>query len=85
LVNDFKQAELNKSDMAMLRYAETLTQEPWRVKKRDVDRLKVNGFDDSAILSINLVISYFNFVNRLANGLGVKLEDYWQEKEVYKI
>ena len=61
----------------MLRYAETLTLEPWRIKKRYIERLREHGFDDSAILVINLVVSYFNFVNRIADGLGVELEDYW--------
>jgi alkylhydroperoxidase family enzyme len=41
--------------------------------------LRSVGFSDKAILQINLVINYFNYVNRLADGLGVELEDYWGE------
>lgn len=59
----------------MLRYAEKLTCTPPRIVASDVDVLKAAGFSDSAILDICQVASYYAFVNRLANGLGVELED----------
>ena len=46
----------------------------------DVDGLRRAGFDDNAILDIVQVASYFAFVNRMADGLGVELEDYWGEE-----
>ena len=63
----------------MLKYAEKLTLHPTEMEKDDVLLLKENGFSDSAILDINQITGYFNFVNRLANGLGVELENYWDE------
>ena len=60
--------------MGMLDYAVKLTRTPRDVSEKDVSRLREIGFSDEAILSINLVVSYFNFVNRIAVGLGVELE-----------
>ena len=48
--------------------------------EEDVKRLKDVGFSDSAILDINQVTSYYAFVNRLADGLGVELEDFWEKE-----
>ncbi len=63
----------------MLDYAHQLTVEPWSVKKEDVEALRKEGFSDTAILDLNQVASYFAYVNRLAGGLGVELEDFWAE------
>lgn len=46
----------------------------------DVKRLRSAGWSDSAILDLNLVTSYYAFVNRIADGLGVELEARWGEK-----
>ena len=59
----------------MLDYAIGLTENPALLGQDDVQRLRDNGFDDRSILDINLVTGYFAFVNRLADGLGVPLED----------
>lgn len=61
----------------MLRYARQLTRDPASVGSEDVDRLRAQGFDDRGVLDICQVVSYFNYVNRLADGLGVELEDSW--------
>lgn len=61
----------------MLRYAEKLTLEPEAVTEADVETLREAGFSDRAILDICQVTAYYNFVNRLAEGLGVELEPYW--------
>ena len=63
----------------MLAYAEKLTKEPWTMVEEDVKALREAGFSDSAILDINQVTGYYAFVNRLADGLGVELEKYWEE------
>lgn len=78
---DYKSAGLSATDREMLDYAAKLTREPWAVGAGDIDRLRAAGFDDPAILDICQVAAYFAFVNRLADGLGVELEDYWQERE----
>ncbi len=59
----------------MLEYAVKLTLEPWSMNQEDVERLRQAGFSDADILDINQVTGYFAFVNRLADGLGVELED----------
>jgi alkylhydroperoxidase family enzyme len=61
----------------MLVYAEKLTLRPWDMVEADVVALRSAGFSDGAILDINQVTGYYAFVNRLADGLGVALEDYW--------
>lgn len=62
----------------MLEYAAKLTLEPWNMKKSDVEKLREAGFSDAAILDICQVAGYYAFVNRLADGLGVELEDHWK-------
>lgn len=64
----------------MLDYAIGLTENPASLGQDDVQRLRDNGFDDRSILDINLVTGYFAFVNRLADGLGVPLEDTGEKR-----
>lgn len=76
---DYRTAELSDADRAMLDYAVKLTREPWAMTESDVQAMRRTGHDDQAILDTNLVAGYYAFVNRLADGLGVELEDFWQE------
>ena len=55
----------------MLDYVTTLTKRPVDIQRRDVDQLRACGLDDTAILQINLIASWFNYINRVADGLGV--------------
>lgn len=66
----------------MLAYAVKLTHTPADVGEEDVEALRDAGFDDSGILDICQVTSYFNYVNRLADGLGVELETFWAEEDL---
>jgi len=75
LSEDYQTAALEPADRAMLDYAAKLTREPWAMEKDDVAALRSAGFSDSAILDINQVTGYYAFVNRLADGLGVELEE----------
>lgn len=68
-------ADLNDADRQMLTYAEKLTLTPWEMVEGDVVALRQVGFSDAAILDINQVTGYYAFVNRLADGLGVELEE----------
>ena len=61
----------------MLENAAALEREPWADRKADVERLQAAGFSDRAVLDVNLVTGYYAFVNRLAAGLGVPLEEFW--------
>lgn len=66
----------------MVDYAVKLTRTPHSVGEPDVDRLREAGFDDTAILDICQVVSYYNYVNRMAEGLGVELEDSWRPEDL---
>lgn len=77
---DFRAANLTAADHEMLEYAVKLTLEPWHMVKADVEKLREVGFSDADILDINQVTGYYAFVNRLADGLGVTLEDYWEDE-----
>ena len=60
---------------AITRHANKLTSAPSAVTESDTHELRVVGLDDRDILDLTLVIGYFNFVNRVALGLGVELSD----------
>lgn len=79
LSHDYREAAISEQDMVMLDYAVKLTETPWDMEKADVEKLRRNSFSDAAILDLNQIAGYFNFVNRLADGLGVELETYWRE------
>jgi uncharacterized protein YciW len=65
----------------MLGYAEKLTRTPWAMTEGDVQALRRAGFGDAAILDIAQVTGYYAFVNRLADGLGVELEEEMEAGE----
>ncbi|MSQ95691.1 MAG: peroxidase [Gemmataceae bacterium] len=71
LGQDYTQATLDEADLAMLDYTAKLTRNAVRVTPPDLDRLRAVGFSDQAILQINLIASWFNYINRVADGLGV--------------
>ncbi len=60
--------------LAALIYAEKLTLSPGKMAKPDVAALKDAGWEDGEILEINQIVGYFNYANRLLNGLGVTTE-----------
>ena len=61
----------NGAELSMLKYAEKLTLSPGDMVQEDVQALKDTGLDDGQILEVNQIVGYFNYVNRLLNGLGV--------------
>ena len=71
LITDYKSIDFPIRTLAILNYAEKLTFTPGLVNEFDVQNLRIHDIKDEDILNINLVVSYFNFVNRIANGLGV--------------
>jgi uncharacterized peroxidase-related enzyme len=62
---------LTDRERAILTYVEKLTLRPATVWEGDVDALRAIGLDDTGILQVNLIASWFNYVNRVADGLGV--------------
>jgi uncharacterized peroxidase-related enzyme len=59
------------AELALMRYAEKLTVNPGQMEEADVVALRDAGLDDGQILEANQIVGYFNYVNRLLNGLGV--------------
>ncbi len=55
----------------MLDFTVKLTKTPYKMTSEDADRLRAVGFDDTGILQITLIASYFNYINRVADALGV--------------
>jgi uncharacterized peroxidase-related enzyme len=63
------------ADRALIEYADRLTQTPGSIVASDVERLRAAGFDDRAIHDACAIVAYFAFVNRIADGLGVEIEE----------
>ena len=68
-------AQLSPRERAMLDYAVKLTLTPSEMGQADIQHLREVGLSDAAILDVCQVTAYYNYVNRLADGLGVELED----------
>jgi uncharacterized peroxidase-related enzyme len=71
LRRDHREADLSEQDRAMLDFAVRLTEKPSQMTPQDLDRLRAVGFDDRAILQITMIAAWFNYINRLADALGV--------------
>ena len=66
---------------ALCDYAVKLTKAPWSVGLPDADGLRAHGWDDTAIHDAIQVISYFNYINRVAEGVGVDDEPEWADRK----
>jgi uncharacterized peroxidase-related enzyme len=81
---DWRSADLDDPTKALLLFAERLTGECAAVGNDDIAVLRDRGFDDRAISSCVHVVAYFNYINRIAEGLGVtaegRINDYGQVK-----
>ena len=72
--DDYRTAPLSDQDRTMLEYVEKITRDATQVSREDHDRLRAVGFDDKGILQITLIASWFNYINRVADALGVGRE-----------
>ena len=63
----------------MLSYVVRLSLEPSNMEEADVQELRYAGFSNAGILDIVHVTGYYAYANRLADGLGVELEKFWEE------
>ncbi len=75
LETNYKNADLSERLKVMLAYTDKLTLNPGKICKADVDSLRTQDFNDRAVHDICAIAAYFAFVNRLADGLGVELEN----------
>ena len=68
---DYRKAPISQKDKVMLGYVEQLTRDATGIGRADHTRLREAGFDDRGILQITLIASWFNYINRVADALGV--------------
>ena len=68
---DYKTAPITEQDRVMLDYVVQITKDATRISPADHERLRAVGFDDKGILQITLIASWFNYINRVADALGV--------------
>lgn len=68
-------ASIDEATRSLCRHALRLNREPAAIGGEDLEVLRGAGFTDRAILDLTLVVAYFSFVNRIASGLGVELEE----------
>ena len=73
LKSDNPQQAFAGAELATLQYARKLTTQPGGMVKADVEAMRIAGLDDGQILEANQIIGYFNYANRLLNGLGVTM------------
>jgi alkylhydroperoxidase family enzyme len=71
LEEDYENAPISEQDRAMLDYVVQVTRDATRISPADHERLRAVGFDDKGILQITLIASWFNYINRAADALGV--------------
>jgi alkylhydroperoxidase family enzyme len=71
LRSDYRSAPISVQDRTMLDYVVKLTKDATRCGPEDHDKLRAAGFDDRGILQITLIASWFNYINRAADALGV--------------
>ncbi|MCA1614885.1 MAG: hypothetical protein LC800_12275 [Acidobacteria bacterium] len=71
---DYRTAPVSEQDRVMLDYVAQLTRDATRIGPDDHARLGAAGFDDRARLQITLIASWFNYINRVADALGVGRE-----------
>ena len=71
LQKDFRTAPITDQDKAMLEYVVKLTRDATQCSRADHGNLRAAGFDDRGILQITLIASWFNYINRVADALGV--------------
>jgi uncharacterized peroxidase-related enzyme len=77
---DWRTADLSERQVVMLAYAVKLTASPGAVGRPDIDRLRAVDFSDRDILDLCEVIAYYAYVNRIADGLGVAVEDWFADE-----
>jgi uncharacterized peroxidase-related enzyme len=69
--DDYRTAPISDQDRTMLEYVEKITRDATQVSRDDHARLRAAGFDDKGILQVTLIASWFNYINRVADALGV--------------
>lgn len=74
LRRDYRTASITEQERVMCDYVVKLTKDAVQCSSEDLDKLRAVGFDDKGILQITLIASWFNYINRVADALGVGRE-----------
>jgi len=74
LEDNYRKAPISEQEKVMLDYVVQITRDATRISPADHERLRAVGFDDRGILQITLIASWFNYINRVADALGVGRE-----------
>ncbi len=74
MIKNYKSAPISQAERTLLDFAAKVTHKPSGCTEEDIEMLRKVGWSDRAILDATLVVSYFAFVNRIADALGVSLE-----------
>ncbi|MXY48382.1 MAG: peroxidase [Gemmatimonadetes bacterium] len=82
---DYRAADLDAADRAMLDYVRKLTLAPATTSESDIVALREAGFGDKAILEINQIAGFFAWCNRTVDGLGVELEAFWDDPDATNV
>ncbi len=75
ILRDYRTAPLSPAEIAMLDYAVQLTENAVSIQPETLDGLRSHGYDDTAILQITLIAAWFNYINRVADSLGIGRSD----------
>ena len=76
IARDWREADLDGPDRALCAYADRLTREPQGMGPQQIEDLRAVGFNDRAIHDATQIIGFFNYINRLADALGVVPEEF---------
>jgi uncharacterized peroxidase-related enzyme len=76
LKSNYRRADVTEAEMALMEFAELLTVQPSNVRESDIERLREVGWSDEDIVDIVHQTALFNYMNRVADGLGIDLERY---------
>jgi uncharacterized peroxidase-related enzyme len=71
LQENYQTAPISDADRVMLDYVAQTTRDATRISRDDHERLRAAGFDDRGILQMTLIAAWFNYINRVADALGV--------------
>jgi len=73
---DWRTADLDEAISGLLAHAERLTRAQSDIAATDIDELRGMGWSDEAIPLTTQIVAYFNYINRIATGLGIDMEDW---------
>jgi uncharacterized peroxidase-related enzyme len=76
-MRDYREADLSPRERALCDFAVKLTHAAAEVEQGDIDRLRAEGMDDATISDAIQVVGYFNYVTRVADGIGIDDEPEW--------